>query len=63
MSKLKWMAGSCFALALALLAWGCAGKAGAAVPLEPSAGGVAAPDPSAGGVDEVSDCGCCCCIA
>lgn len=25
MSKLKWMAGSCFALALTLLAWGCSG--------------------------------------
>ncbi len=30
MSKVKWMAGSCFAMALALLAWGCAGKAGPA---------------------------------
>ena len=28
MSKVKWMAGSCFAMALALLAWGCAGKSG-----------------------------------
>jgi hypothetical protein len=32
MSKMKWMAGSCFAMALALLAWGCAGKAGNAAP-------------------------------
>lgn len=32
MSKAKWMAGSCFAMALALLAWGCAGSAGKAVP-------------------------------
>jgi hypothetical protein len=32
------MAGSCFALALALLAWGCAGKAGKAVPLDPATG-------------------------
>jgi hypothetical protein len=38
MSKLKWMAGSCFALALALLAWGCAGKAGAAAPFSPVTG-------------------------
>jgi hypothetical protein len=30
MSKVKWMAGSCFTMALALLAWGCAGKAGPA---------------------------------
>jgi hypothetical protein len=30
MSKVKWMAGSCFAMALALLAWGCAGTAGPA---------------------------------
>jgi hypothetical protein len=32
MSKVKWMAGSCFAMALALLAWGCAGSAGSAAP-------------------------------
>lgn len=36
MSKLKWMAGSCFAMALGLLALGCAGKAGDAVSLSPS---------------------------
>ena len=30
MSKVKWMAGSCFALVLALFAWGCAGSAGPA---------------------------------
>ena len=30
MSKFNWMASSCFALALALLTWGCAGKAGPA---------------------------------
>jgi hypothetical protein len=38
MSKAKWMMGSCFALALALLAWGCAGKAGSAVPLNTTTG-------------------------
>lgn len=34
MRNVKWMAGTCFALALALLAWGCAGKAQKAVPFE-----------------------------
>jgi len=34
MSKTKWMMSSCFALALALLAWGCAGKAGTAIPYD-----------------------------
>ena len=38
MSKIKWMAGSCFALALALLAWGCAGSAGPAAPLNTVSG-------------------------
>ncbi len=38
MSKMKWMAGSCFALALALLAWGCAGKAGPVAPLNAMTG-------------------------
>jgi hypothetical protein len=38
MSKVKWMAGSCFALALALLVWGCAGKAGLAVPFDATKG-------------------------
>ena len=38
MSNVKWMAGSCFALALTLLAWGCAGKAGKAVPFEATKG-------------------------
>ncbi len=38
MSKIKWMAGSCFALALALLAWGCAGKAGPAAPFNATTG-------------------------
>jgi hypothetical protein len=32
------MVGSCFALALALLAWGCAGTAGKATPLNPVTG-------------------------
>jgi len=30
MSKMKWMAGSCFAMILVILAWGCAGKTGPA---------------------------------
>jgi hypothetical protein len=34
MRNVKWMAGSCFAMVLALLAWGCAGKAQKAVPFE-----------------------------
>lgn len=38
MSKAKWMAGSCFAMALALLALGCAGKAGKAVPVNATKG-------------------------
>jgi hypothetical protein len=38
MSKVKWMAGSCFAMALALLAWGCAGKAGLAAPFNAAKG-------------------------
>ena len=38
MSKVKWMAGSCFAMGLALLAWGCAGKAGAAAPFNTATG-------------------------
>ena len=38
MSKTKWMAGSCFAMALALLAWGCAGSAGKAVPFSATKG-------------------------
>lgn len=39
MSKLKWMAGSCFALALTLLAWGCSGaKSGPAAPFSPVKG-------------------------
>ena len=38
MSKMKWMAGSCFAMALALLAWGCAGKTGSATPVNTSTG-------------------------
>ena len=38
MSKVKWMAGSCFALALALLAWGCSGKAGVAAPFNTVSG-------------------------
>lgn len=33
MSKTNWMAGSFFAMVLAILAWGCAGSAGNAVPL------------------------------
>ncbi len=39
MSKLKWMAGSCFALALTLLAWGCSGgKNAPAAPFSPVKG-------------------------
>lgn len=38
MSKMKWMAGSCFAMLLALLAWGCAGSAGKAVPFSATKG-------------------------
>lgn len=38
MSNAKWMAGSCFALVLSLLAWGCAGTAGTAVPLNTNTG-------------------------
>jgi hypothetical protein len=38
MSKIKWMVGSGFALALALLAWGCSGKAGVATPYSPVTG-------------------------
>jgi hypothetical protein len=38
MSKVKWMAGSCFAMALALLAWGCSGKAGLAAPFNAASG-------------------------
>lgn len=38
MSKIKWMAGSCFAMALALLAWGCAGSAGPAAALNTTTG-------------------------
>jgi hypothetical protein len=38
MSRTKLMMGSCFALALALLAWGCAGKAGPAAPLNTTTG-------------------------
>jgi len=34
MSRFKWMAGSCFALAFAILSWGCAGKAGKAIPFD-----------------------------
>jgi DnaJ-class molecular chaperone len=34
----KLMMGSCFALALALLAWGCAGKAGTAAPFDAISG-------------------------
>jgi hypothetical protein len=33
MNKMNWMAGSCLAMALALMGWGCAGKAGAGTPL------------------------------
>jgi len=38
MSKVKWMAGSCFAMALALLAWGCAGTAGKSAPFNATTG-------------------------
>ena len=38
MSKVKWMAGSCFAMTLALLAWGCSGKAGPAAPFNTEVG-------------------------
>ena len=38
MSKAKWMAGSCFAVALALLAWGCSGTAGKATPFSATKG-------------------------
>jgi len=39
MSKMKWMAGSCFALALTLLAWGCSGgKNAPAAPFSPVTG-------------------------
>jgi len=34
MSRIRVMVGSCFAMALALLVWGCAGTAGKAVPLD-----------------------------
>lgn len=38
MSRTKLMVGSCFAMVLALLAWGCAGKAGSAAPFDTVAG-------------------------
>jgi hypothetical protein len=38
MSKTKWMAGSCFALVLGLLALGCAGKAGPGAPFSVTKG-------------------------
>jgi hypothetical protein len=38
MSKIKWMAGSCFAMILAILALGCAGKAGPGAPLNTATG-------------------------
>ena len=38
MNKIKWMAGSCFAMALALLALGCSGKAGDGVSVSPVTG-------------------------
>jgi hypothetical protein len=38
MSKIKWMAGSCFALALTILSWGCSGKTGVATPLNMATG-------------------------
>ena len=38
MNKIKWMAGSCFAMLLAVLTWGCAGSAGPAAPLSTASG-------------------------
>ena len=38
MSRTKWMASSCFTMALALLAWGCAGKADKAAAFNAAAG-------------------------
>ena len=38
MSRTKLMVGSCFAMALALLAWGCAGTAGPAAPFNTAKG-------------------------
>jgi hypothetical protein len=38
MSRTKMMVGSCFAMVLALLAWGCAGKAGPAAPFDTVSG-------------------------
>ncbi|MBP1773737.1 MAG: hypothetical protein H6P99_2900, partial [Holophagaceae bacterium] len=38
MSRTKWIAASCFAMALALLGWGCAGTAGKATPLNTTTG-------------------------
>ena len=38
MSRTKMMVGSCFAMALALLAWGCAGTAGPAAPFSQASG-------------------------
>jgi hypothetical protein len=38
MSRTKWIAASCFAMALALLGWGCAGTAGKATPLNTATG-------------------------
>ncbi len=38
MSKIKWMASSCFAMILVILAWGCAGSAGPATPLNTVSG-------------------------
>ncbi len=38
MSRTKLMVGSCFALVLGLLAWGCAGKAGTATPFSATKG-------------------------
>jgi hypothetical protein len=38
MNNIKWMASSCFAMILALLAWGCAGGAGPAAPINTKSG-------------------------
>jgi hypothetical protein len=38
MNKIKWMASSCFAMILVILAWGCAGSAGPAAPLNTVSG-------------------------
>ena len=38
MSQAKWIASTCFAMILSLLAWGCAGKEGAATPFNETTG-------------------------